>query len=94
MKKQEILSKLKEKTRMSTFENEKVLNALKDIIYEALENGEKVQFLGFGTFDTKDTKERIWRNPKTNEDKVIPSSKKPYLKPGKEFKDRVQKINK
>lgn len=94
MNQHDIMEKLKYKTRMSTAESKNALKALKEIIYEALENGEKIQLLGFGTFDTKERKARQGTNPRTKQPMFIPASKVPYLKPGKEFKDRIQGIKK
>ena len=56
-----------------------------------LENGEKVQLIGFGTFETRERAAREGRNPRTKETITIPASTVPVFKAGKEFKDRVNK---
>jgi Bacterial nucleoid DNA-binding protein len=93
LKQTDVVERMKEKTRFSTREVELFLKEFKELIYEALENGEKVQFLGFGGFETKPRAERVGRNPRTKEEIAIPASIAPVFKPGKEFKDRVNKKN-
>lgn len=93
MKQTDVVEKMKERTRFSTKEVDLFLKEFKELIYEALENGEKVQFLGFGGFETKPRAERIGRNPRTKEEIAIPASIAPVFKAGKEFKDRVNKKN-
>ena len=62
-----------------------------DSITEALIDGEKVQLVGFGSFEVKRRAERLGRNPKTKEAIKIPASKAPVFKPGKALKDAVDK---
>ena len=68
---------------------EVAVKAVTDSIVEALKNGEKVQLVGFGTFEVKARGERKGRNPKTGEEIVIPASKHPTFTAGKAFKDAV-----
>ena len=58
---------------------------------EALEGGDKVQLVGFGTFETRERAAREGRNPRTKETINIPASTVPVFKAGKEFKERVNK---
>ena len=60
-----------------------------DAISEALEKGDKVQLIGFGTFDVSERAEREGRNPRTGETMKIAASKAPRFKAGKALKDRV-----
>ncbi len=68
---------------------ETFLNAAVQVITEALAREEKVQIVGFGSFETKYRPERLGRNPRTKEDVVIPASKAPAFKAGKALKDAV-----
>lgn len=91
MKQNDFVEKMKEKTRFSTREVELFIKEFKNIIYETLENGEKVQFLGFGAFEAKLRKQHEKKNPRTKEEMVIPESYVPKFKPGKEFKGKLNK---
>ena len=59
-------------------------------IAEELKKGEKVQLVGFGTFEVSERAAREGRNPQTGSTMVIPASKSPKFKPGKAFKDAIQ----
>ena len=68
---------------------EKALNAFVDTVNGALTKGEKVQLIGFGTFDVKKRPARTARNPRTGEEIKIKASKAPTFKAGKALKDKV-----
>jgi len=70
---------------------EAVITATLDAITAALQEGEKVQLVGFGSFEVKARAARIGRNPKTKESIEIPASKVPVFKAGKALKDAVAK---
>ena len=70
---------------------EAVITATLDAISGALKEGEKVQLVGFGSFEVKKRAERTGLNPKTMERIAIPASKAPVFKPGKALKDAVAK---
>ena len=91
MNKQELISAAAEKTGFSKKDTEAMLNAVLDTIVSALEEGEKVQLVGFGSFEVKQRAARIGRNPKTKEAIEIPASKAPAFKPGKALKDALAK---
>lgn len=74
---------------MTKKDAEKALNAVFASIEEALGQDEKVQIIGFGTFEVKAREERIGRNPQTGKEIVIPASKNPVFKAGKALKDSV-----
>jgi len=80
-----------EKAGLTKKETETFLKAFIDSVEEALSNGEKVQLVGFGTFETRERAARTGRNPRTKEEIQIPASKVPVFKAGKEFKDIVNK---
>ncbi len=91
MNKAELISSIAEKSKLSKKDAEVALKAVIESVEEALENGEKVQLVGFGTFETRERAAREGRNPRTKETITIPASKVPVFKAGKEFKDRVNK---
>ena len=68
---------------------EEALNALLDTVADTLASGDKVQLVGFGSFETKAREARTGRNPKTKEPIEIPATKVPVFKAGKALKDRV-----
>ena len=80
-----------EKAEFSKKDAEKAVNAVLASIEEALARDEKVQLVGFGTFEVKNRAERIGRNPQTKEEIVIPASRVPAFKAGKALKEAVQK---
>ena len=89
MNKTELILSITEKAGISRKDAEKALNAAVETITEALAREEKVQIVGFGSFETKSRAERIGRNPRTKEDVIIPASKVPAFKAGKALKDAV-----
>ena len=89
MNKQELIKSMAEKTSLNKTNSEKVLNAFIESVQEALENGEKVQLIGFGTFETKERAARVGLNPRTKEKIDIPAKKVPAFKAGKEFKEKI-----
>ena len=89
MNKMELIAEVALKAGLSKKDAEKALNATIDTITEALANGEKVQLVGFGGFETKKREARMGRNPKTKEAIEIHASKVPVFKAGKALKDKV-----
>ena len=72
-------------------DSEKFLDAFVETVTEALANEEKVQLVGFGTFEVRDKASREARNPLTGETMFIPAKKAPAFKPGKALKDAINK---
>ena len=91
MNKAELITKMAVKSQLTKKDAESALKAFIESVQEALENGEKVQLIGFGTFETRERDAREGRNPRTKETITIPASTVPVFKAGKEFKDRVNK---
>ena len=87
MNKATLIAKMAEKSDLNKKQAEAALNAFVDTITEALKAGEKVQLMGFGTFEIKERAARIGRNPATKENIEIPAKKIPTFKAGKGFKD-------
>ena len=79
-----------ENSELTKKEAEAALNAFMESVEEALVSGEKVQLVGFGTFETRDRAARQGRNPRNPEEVIsIPASKAPVFKAGKGLKDKV-----
>lgn len=91
MNKGELVAALAEKSELSKKDSEVALNALIDVIGDAMAKGEKVQLIGFGTFEAKSRPARVARNPRTGEEVKIGASKAPAFKAGKALKDKVNK---
>jgi len=90
MNKTELVSVVSEKTEFSKKESAQIVDALFASIEEALAKGEKVQLIGFGTFEVRERAARKGRNPQTGAEIEIPTSKVPAFKPGKALKDAVK----
>ena len=91
MNKAELVSAMAEQTGLSKKDSEKALNSFINIVTEELENKEKVQLVGFGTFETRERAARTGRNPQTKEEITIAASTVPAFKAGKALKDKVNK---
>ena len=90
MNKAELISAVAEKSELTKKDAEKAVNALVSVITETLAKNEKVQLVGFGTFEVRERAERKGRNPQTKEEIIIPASKAPVFKAGKALKESVQ----
>lgn len=93
MNKTELVASVAEKAGLSKKDSEKAVNAVLATVTESLEKGDKVQLVGFGTFEVRERKARKAKNPQTKEDIVIPETKVPAFKAGKGLKDVVAKKN-
>lgn len=91
MNKTDLVTAVAEKTDLAKKDAEKAVSAILASIEEALAKGEKVQLVGFGTFEVKARKERTGLNPQTKSQIIIPASKVPAFKAGKALKDAVAK---
>ena len=89
MNKTELIAAIADKTDLSKKDAEAAINAAVEAMTEALAQQEKVQLVGFGSFEVKKRAERVGRNPKTKESIRIPASKTPVFKAGKALKDAV-----
>ena len=89
MNKAELISAVAANADVSKKEAEAVITATLDVITNALKEGEKVQMVGFGSFEVKKREARVGRNPKTKEAIDIPATKVPVFKAGKLLKDSV-----
>ncbi|MBP3592231.1 MAG: HU family DNA-binding protein [Clostridia bacterium] len=89
MSKTDLVNVVAAKTEVKKKDVELVVNAALDAIVEALKAGDKVQLMGFGTFEVKATAEREGRNPKTGETIKIAAGKKPAFSASKAMKDAI-----
>ena len=91
MNKTELVAKIVEvsEVELTKKQAEAALNATVEAITNALVEGDKVQLIGFGTFETRERAARIGRNPQTGEDMEIPASKSAALKVGKALKEKL-----
>ena len=89
MNKTELIAATAEKANLSKKDTEAAVNAVIDVITESLKKGDKVQLVGFGSFETRQRAARVGRNPKTKETIKIPASKVPAFKAGKALKDSI-----
>ena len=89
MNKTELVAAMAKETNLSKKDVEAVLKSFIDVVSEELKKGEKVQLVGFGTFEVSERAAREGRNPRTGETMKIESSKAPKFKDGKDLKDRV-----
>ena len=91
MTKVELINAIADQAGLTKKDADAALKATVDAITAALKKGEKVQLVGFGTFEVRARGERTGRNPRTKETITIPASKAPAFKAGKALKDAVSK---
>ena len=89
MNRTELVAAMAEKTQLSKKDAEAALKAFVDVVSEEMKKGEKVQLVGFGTFEVSERAAREGRNPQTGETMTIAASKTPKFKAGKALKDAV-----
>ena len=92
MNKTELITAIADKSSITKSDAEKILNAFIDVVTDALSDGDKVQLVGFGTFETRERAARQGRNPRNPEEVIeIPASKAPVFKAGKSLKEVINK---
>ncbi len=92
MTKQDFIAAVAEKTGFTKKDTETTLNAVFETISETLASGDKLQFVGFGTFEVRERAARTGRNPRKPDETIeIPASKQPVFKAGKVLKDTVNR---
>ena len=91
MNKAELIAAIAAKTGETKKAAEETVNAFIDVVTEALKGGDKVQLVGFGSFEVRKRAARKGRNPQTKEEIKIPASKAPKFKAGKALKETVNK---
>lgn len=91
MNKVELINAVAEAAGVSKKDTEAVIKATFEVIEKAMADGDKVQIIGFGSFETRDRAAREGKNPRNGETVVIPACKVPAFKAGKSLKDAVNK---
>ena len=91
LNKTELISVMAEKSGLTKKDSEKALNAFVEAVEEALARREKVQLVGFGTFEVRERSARKGRNPQTGEEIDIAAASVPAFKAGKALKDGINK---
>ena len=89
MNKTELVAAMAEQTNLSKKDAEAALKAFIDVVSEEMKKGEKVQLVGFGTFEVSERAAREGRNPQTGKEMTIAASKAPKFKAGKALKDAI-----
>ncbi|HBK61489.1 MAG TPA: DNA-binding protein [Firmicutes bacterium] len=89
MTKSDLVDSVAAKAGMTKKDSARAVDAVFDTIKEQLKTGDKVQLVGFGSFEVKQREARVGRNPKTMEEIRIPARRVPVFRPGKELKDSV-----
>ena len=91
MNKTELIAAVATEAEITKKDAEKAVKAVFNVISEGLAQGDKIQLIGFGTFEVRQRKAREGRNPRNNEPIKIESSKTPAFKAGKQLKDLVNR---
>ena len=89
MNKAELVAAMSDKAQLSKKDAEAALKAFTDVVAEELKKGEKLQLVGFGTFEVAERAARTGRNPQTGAEMKIAASKAPKFKAGKALKDSI-----
>ena len=89
MNKTELVAAIAEKSQLSKKDAELALKAFTDVVAEELKKGEKIQLVGFGTFEVSERAARTGRNPQTGAEMTIAASKAPKFKAAKALKDSL-----
>ena len=89
MNKTELVAAIAEKAEISKKDAEKALGAFTDVVADTLKNGDKIQLVGFGTFEVTERAARTGKNPQTGKEIKIAACKAPKFKAGKALKDAV-----
>lgn len=89
MNKTELIAEMSSKAELTKVDTEKAFKAFIDVVTEELAKGERVQLVGFGSFEVAERAERHGRNPSTGESMVIPASRSPKFKAGKALKSTI-----
>lgn len=89
MNKTDLIGEVAGKAEITKKDAEKVINAFFTTVEDALKSGDKIQLIGFGTFEVRDRQARKGRNPQTGAEIDIPAARVPAFKPGKALKDAL-----
>jgi integration host factor subunit beta len=87
--KADLVAEVERITELKRSDSETIVETIFDSIIQSLQNGEKIEIRGFGSFRTRQRRGRVGRNPKTGAKVEVPAKKIPFFKPSKELKDFV-----
>lgn len=90
MNKNELITAISEKTGYSKKVVEEIVNAHNSTVVDTIASGDKIQLVGFGTYDSSTRAARVAKNPQTGEEIKVPTKRVPKFKPGKAFKEAVE----
>ena len=90
MNRTELAAKVAEQANLTKKDADRIVGLTMDAIMDAVAAGDKVQIVGFGTFEMHERSERMGRDPRTNEAIQIPATKTPSFRPGKVFKEKIR----
>lgn len=94
MTKADIVDIVSNSTGITKVETEAVINGFLDTVIDAMKSGETIELRGFGSFKVVKRAQRVARNPKTNEEVIVPEQHVPVLKVSREFKKEVNNAHK
>ena len=89
MNKGELVSAMAKRANLSQRDTERALDAFLEVLCDTLRKGDKIQLVGYGTFEVRERAERRAKNPQTQEEIIIPATRVPAFKPGKILKDLI-----
>lgn len=89
MTKADIVDIISSSTGLTKVETEAVVNGFMETVIDAMKRGERIELRGFGTFKVVKRAQRVARNPKTNEEVIVPEQYVPVLKMSRDFRDAV-----
>ncbi|WP_018133215.1 HU family DNA-binding protein [Effusibacillus pohliae] len=90
MNKADLVNSVAERSELTKKDAARAVDAVFESITEALANGDKVQLIGFGNFETRERAARKGRNPQTGQEIEIPATKVPTFRPGKALKEAIK----
>lgn len=91
MTKAELVDEIAQKADLTRKHSEVIVDAVFSSIVEALQEGDKIELRGFGSFRVRHRASRTGRNPKTGEGVLVPAKQVPYFKPGKELRELINR---
>ena len=92
MTKAELVEEIARKASLTRKHSEVIVDSVFSSIIEALQEGDKIELRGFGSFRVRHRASRTGRNPKTGEGVLVPAKKVPYFKPGKELRELINRV--
>jgi len=92
MTKAELVDEIAQKADLTRKHSEVIVDAVFSSIIDALQEGDKIELRGFGSFRVRHRASRTGRNPKTGEGVLVPAKKVPYFKPGKELRELINRV--